>query len=245
MKVIFKRKSFTDECDDIADMIYEEYFGRVQTYIGNFFGFDLDYLYRVGKEEGKKRIAGILEKEYENCGDEVCERIREISGQWNQIAEEIFGIMEKIFECRMDKERMITAEFTVNVVCQRFLDAWKFDINYRKTDSEIILTCIHEILHFFWFEKWSAVFPDADREEYEAGIVWLFSEIAVDALCKETELKKYCITAKPAYQYFYDILINNSNMMEYFRKLYGQGNIVDFMKNGIEFIREQERFILG
>ncbi|MDO4300457.1 MAG: hypothetical protein Q4D26_03575 [Clostridia bacterium] len=244
MEVIFKIKNFTDDCNSIIDLLYEEENGRIQKYIADFFDLDISFLYKAGKEEGRKIILCKLKNEYLNMEQTINNKLCNITRKWNEVSKDIFNILENIFKYRLDQNRKIIGEFTINAVCPRYLDSWKFDINFRKNDEEIILACIHEIIHFIWFEKWSDVFPYYGKYEYNAPYLpWLFSEIAVDALLKETDLYKYCITDKPAYKHFYNIYINDKNMMEYFRELFRQGSIEDFMINGIKFIQENKNII--
>ena len=76
------------------------------------------------------------------------------------------------------------------------------------------------------------------KEMYEEDLVWSFSEIAIDAIFKETDLKQYCVSQFPAHKHLYEINYNNQNMMEYFRILYRKNSITEFMKIGIESVRK-------
>lgn len=49
-------------------------------------------------------------------------------------------------------------------------------------------------------------------------------------------MKKYCVTDKPAYKYFYDIDIEGRNMIDYFRELFVQSDMETFMKKGYEYV---------
>ena len=62
-------------------------------------------------------------------------------------------------------------------------------INYRKLSEEMLETCVHELIHYYWFHKWNALFKD----QYSSSLVWIFSEIAIDALFFETPLKNFFI----------------------------------------------------
>ncbi len=244
MPLIFRKKSFDDECNSITDIIYEEQYGRIQNYLSQCFKLDLDYLYKAGKQEGYNIISLILKQEYEESKAEIEKKITLITTKWKEVSDDVLNTIEDILKYKIDKEKSMTAEFTINAVCPRYLDTWSFDVNYRKSNEEIILTCIHEIIHFIWFEKWTEVFPYADKAEFNApALPWLLSEIVIDAILSETELKKYCVVDKPAYKYFYDIHIDGKNMMEYFKELFIHNDIKTFMKKGLEFVVTNKEII--
>ena len=48
---------------------------------------------------------------------------------------------------------------------------------------------------------------------------------------------------KPAYSYFYDIMIEDKNMMEYFRELFVSNNIQDFMIKGYKYVLKNREMI--
>ena len=106
------------------------------------------------------------------------------------------------------------------------------------------MTATHEILHFIWFENWKLIFPYEDETSYNVpDLPWLFSESAIDALFKEPLLKKYCYKEKPAYEYFYDVTLQEKNMIQVFAKLYRKSlSIEDFMIQGYHLIQANKEF---
>ena len=244
MRVFFRKKDFDEDCDSIITILYLEKNGRAQRYIANFFHLDLDYINKVDRETGGKYIREALIDEGMRSEAIINQRIDVIGKRWSMVSKHIFTVLNEIFKCPFSEEKDISAEFSINAMSPYNYDTLSFDVNYRKNDDEIILGCIHEIIHFYWITKWTFVFPDVDKEdENTKHLTWLFSEIAIDAVLKETPLNKYCVNDKPAYKYFYDIQINGKNMLEYFRELFVQENMEDFMRKGIEFIHENRQFI--
>lgn len=154
------------------------------------------------------------------------------------------SLLYDLFGCEKMYKNDIIAELSINSVCPRYLETWSFDINYRKSIEEMILTCVHVIIHFVWFEKWSKLFKNVSKDEYNApSETWLLSEIVIDAIIKETELKKYCSEDKPAYKHFYDIQIDGVNMMEHFRGLFNSGDINKFMIEGYRYVMENKQLL--
>lgn len=243
MKVIFTRKDELDDYSAIADFFYDNEVGRIQTYIANTLNLDLHYLNRLDFDEKVLFISNKLQKEYINTSNIIDNKIIEINTLWDLVCEDVFSILSKEFDLKLPSNKPINAEFTLNVVCPRYLDKWAFDINYRKNNNEIILICIHEIIHFIWFEKWRYIFPNVKDYEYNApSLSWLFSEIAIDAIMKESDLYKYCYVDKPAYKHFYGKCIDDIDIMEFFRKLYKDNNMSEFMIKGYDFILDSKDF---
>ena len=244
MSVIFKRKSFKEDCDSIFNIIYDEEYGRVQNYLAKNFELDLDLLYSLGKNAGYNIISQTLSVHYENSEVEIIDKIDVFSRYWKDIECDVFRILYDIFECKKIYKNDIIAEFSINSVCPRYLDKWSFDINYRKSIEEMVITCIHEIIHFVWFEKWAELFENTSKEEYNApNATWLLSEIVIDAIIKETELKKYCSEKQPAYKHFYDIQIDDVNVMAYFRNLFNSCDIHKFMSEGYRYVVENKQLL--
>ena len=71
----------------------------------------------------------------------------------------------------------------------------------------------------------------------------MISEIVIDAIIKETELKKYCSEKQPAYKNFYDIQIDDVNVMAYFRNLFNSCDIHKFMSEGYRYVVENKQML--
>ena len=243
MKVNFKRKNEFDDYSSIATFFSNNNISRVQSYISNNLNFDLSYLCNLDFDMKIDYIYKKLHKEYLEVSPIIDNKIIEVNTLWNLVCDDIFSILSKEFDLILTSNRVISAEFTLNVVCPRDIDRWSFDINYRKSNDDIILVCIHEIIHFIWFEKWKYIFPDNNDFNFDTpSLSWLFSEIAIDAIMKESDLNKYCCVDKPAYKHFYNTYIDEVEIMEFFRQLYKDNSMDEFMSKGYEFIVENENF---
>lgn len=244
MSVVFKRKSFKEDCDSIVNIIYDEKYGRVQNCLAKNFELDLNLLYSLDKNASYNIITQTLSVHYENSEIEITDKIAIFNRCWKDIEYDVFRILCDIFECEKIYKKDIIAEFSINSVCPRYLDRWSFDINYRKNIEEMVLTCIHEIIHFVWFEKWAELFENTSKEEFNApSATWLLSEIVIDAIIKETELKKYCSEKQPAYKHFYDVQIDGVNVMEYFGNLFNSCDIREFMTEGYMYVVENKQLL--
>lgn len=105
-----------------------------------------------------------------------------VQNEQNNNAAAIAGKIEKM-NCLWQENR------DVNCVCPYDFENKRIYINYRKSSEEMLETCVHELIHYYWFHKWNALFKD----QYSSSLVWIFSEIAIDALFFETPLKNFFI----------------------------------------------------
>lgn len=105
-----------------------------------------------------------------------------VQNEQNNNAAAIAGKVEKM-HCLWQENR------DENCVCPYDFENKRIYINYRKSSEEMLETCVHELIHYYWFHKWNALFKD----QYSSSLVWIFSEIALDALFFETPLKNFFI----------------------------------------------------
>lgn len=105
-----------------------------------------------------------------------------VQNEQNNNAAAIAGKVEKM-HCLWQENR------DEKCVCPYDFENNQIYINYRKLSEEMLETCVHELIHYYWFHKWNALFKD----QYSSSLVWIFSEIAIDALFFETPLKNFFI----------------------------------------------------
>ena len=75
--------------------------------------------------------------------------------------------LEKTLKIKWPKKEKITCHVGLLPVCPRDIEGRTFIINYGINKENLIATCIHEICHFFYFEKWKEIYPNYKNEEFE------------------------------------------------------------------------------
>ena len=235
MQLLFRRNSFENDLSSITNILKlngTEH-DRVKKYLCDSFHIDLGTVKNKNYPELEEYITPFLRAEYENCESVVLQKIELLQKEWNLIQHIVLSVFEKIFERNYFQEEIFQVNLSVNYVCPYNLEQRNFDINYRKTVDEVLESCIHELIHFYWFHKWEELF-ESKYNEYQ-NLVWQFSEIAVDAIFKETELKGYLSSENPAHKYLYEIEVNNQKLTDIIRRMFRENDIDGFMKKGIEF----------
>lgn len=229
MNILFCKAPIEEDINSILSLLtLNEEHMRVKKYICEYFHIPTELaLQNNAALETTVRI--IVQNEQNNNAEAIAGKIEKMNCLWQENHDEISRTLRSIFECTLESQQL-RALMSVNCVCPYDFENNQIYINYRKSSEEMLETCVHELIHYYWFHKWNALFKD----QYSSSLVWIFSEIAIDALFFETPLKKYCVSQHPAHDHLYEESYKGQNLMEYFRKLYRDHSMADFMRLGIE-----------
>lgn len=249
MNLLFRANSFREDYKSISSLLLLEgkEHNRAKRFLCESFQLDTDFVFAcgadhgIGKTEIEDYLIPILQKEYQESEQPMKSKIAAVSERWSGVSDKVSQILDEVYGTTYPDEPAIRANFTINYMCPYDYGNQSFDVNFRKSTEEIIESCIHEIIHFYWFRKWEILFKEKYSEHQH--LIWKFSEIAIDAIFRETDLKGFCVREKPAYQYFYGIELHKKNLMEYFRELFVQNGMEEFMEKGIGFLIENENLI--
>lgn len=233
MELIFSVNTFENDYESISDLLcLGAEHDRVKQYLCSAFNMDINMIDGKSREEINAYLRPVIFAEYTKAQAPMNEKLAAVSDKWTSMREDVLNILHSIFGVEHSEETL-RVFLSVNYVCPYDFENKRIFINYRKTTDEIAEACIHELIHYYWFTKWDMIFENSSFDEH---LAWKFSEIAIDALFKETDLKKYCVREKPAHEHFYDIETENENMIGHFRALFSQNDIDGFMKKGMEYL---------
>lgn len=235
MRLIFSVNTFENDYEYILGLLaLGAEHNRVKRYLCSSFQVDINNIENKSRQDIDAYLRPIIYTEYIKAEDRMNEKLAGISDKWSIVKEDVSRILCDIFKCECDADETIQVFLSINYVCPYDFDSKRIFINYRKTEEEIIGSCIHELIHYYWFKKWDSLFEDTNA--FDDHLAWKLSEIAVDAVFKMSELNKYCVKEKPSYEFFYDIEIDNENMIGHFRKLFSENSINEFMKKGMDYL---------
>ena len=210
------------------------------TYIANHYNINLSELQGKSLEQRKEIITNILTPIYNVKLNQMKNKIADYQQYWNENAAKVCEQFEKIFKIGFKGIRQFTAYINLNPMCPRYLNDDSFDIYYINKPEDCFKTCVHELIHFYWFQVWQEVFEDANPETFECPhLEWLFSEIVVDPIIYYSELNQFNFK-QPAYAYFYNSKFKDENVIEFFRKLYRSNSLETFMEKGIKLLKDNE-----
>lgn len=194
----------------------------------------------LSEKYNSKRYDEVLRTIYEISKDEIEEKQKAFQAYWDENRVEIQEKLERIFNIELDdKFNDIIGTINLNPVMPRFLDEKRFDIFYLFDEKAALASSLHELIHFIWFDVWNRHFND-DKKEYETPhLKWIFSEMVVDVIRDNSGLKKLDPFKHSTYEEFYDIKIENQNLMYIINEIYLNSNsIEEFMEKGYEFCED-------
>lgn len=101
----------------------------------------------------------------------------------------------------------------------------------------VMLTKLAILNRFKYTNKWEF------NSDFDAkNKVFMFVDVAADAVFKNSELSKIC--DKPSYQYFYNLQIDDENVMDKFNNLYKNISLDEFFDEVYIFIhRNYQKFL--
>lgn len=168
-----------------------------------------------------------------------------LQGKWDSVKEEFFCIISKIFGVTFSNKvkhntfcylQLLPLD---EIVCESNTIYLNYNYSNEQMFSKFIVMLVKNLIVKFWRQNENLAF----QTNYEANNrLWLFAEIAVDAMFYNSELKKFCV--EPTYKYFYSIRINNIKFMEDFRSLFNKVGVEDFLNEVYYFVYENFDYLI-
>ncbi|MFW6282861.1 MAG: hypothetical protein ACOC1P_02300 [Minisyncoccales bacterium] len=190
------------------------------------------------KQEKKEIVKNYINDWFNNKENlnELNKRIKEIEKQWRKIEDKYFNRLFSLLDLKKPKKRDIKCYVSINPICPRDLNRDLFSVFYKYSLNHIMVLIAHEILHFYYFDKWREVFPDSDKKTFEGPhIIWHLSEIMAPILLAQPQMQELLNKLDTGYQEHGKIIINGKNIIEHFDELY---NEFDRNKDFSEFLEQ-------
>lgn len=150
--------------------------------------------------------------------------------RWNEIWDKYMLILLSYFKLEKPRFKEIHSWISFSPVSPRYLDSWSFPIFFDRPLRSQIFIASHEIFHFFWFQKFTELFPEFEHNgiDYSSpNLIWHLSEIMATVtlsseqvflqIYNEGELK---VARNQMSKPHKEARIGNLNFIEYFRRLY-------------------------
>lgn len=203
-----------------------------------YFGLNVAMFKNLSIEERKNLLKHTIEEIYNKQRNAIDKSINDMQKLLPTFEEDLISIFADVFNIKYDGNEDYVIMAGISPMCPRFLEAKSFDICIFNTFKQINQTIVHEMIHFFWFEKLKELNFNLNATDKEyPNPIWLISEIVVDCIIKDTELKKYLANSHPAYNIFYSTEIGGENIINKFDKEFKNA------KNIVEFIKFTENFL--
>jgi len=189
----------------------------------------------------KAYVRDILSQLYLDLKDELKKKAEIWQKTWQQKLPQIERALSVAYETEIvDLLNEMRAYPNLNPVCPRYLDSKTFYIFYNIDNDRAIRTCLHEIMHFLWFYKWQEYFHD-DSAEYDVPhLKWIFSEMVQDTMTQNTPLKSLFDGKTNAYDYFYNMMIEEHPILETLAHFYRNGGLRGLFEDGYAYCKNHE-----
>ena len=236
----FKLQQKTIECS--AEIIYEFAFENknVNKNLLEYFSINVDD-FKNANSKGKLQIIKEATKSlYDKNAILFKQKQAEIDQLLTKRQKEIEKILSQTFNLLINKT--IKVYLGVCPICPRYLNDFSFDICIFESNEGILQTIIHELIHFYWFAKMENMGYKLSAQDKECpSLPWLITEIVVDSIFKNTNLKQFLFNQEPAYHVFYSATINGQNLIESFNNMFAASqNIEEFISATMEFMEENK-----
>lgn len=195
--------------------------------------------------ERKAYLTDALGKIYDDNIDALDTKVKACQQTWESNKDKITQMFSKVFEINAkDILNDIKVSVSLNIICPRDLETHWMSTFWRANDANFLETLIHESIHFAWFYVWQKHFHDNPQEYNTPHMKWLLSEMVVDTLLRNTELKTLFRNYKySAYSYFYDMKVGDRCVLDILSEIYNTHTLTDFMELAYDFIQKNQEEI--
>ncbi len=222
IKVQFKLKPIDEQIEIVKSFLKEK--DSFSSMIAGY--FNLQDCFTLPTRQKNALIKRTLTDLFNKNLDFMAEKVKEFQSIWDKNKNEINAELKNIFDKNFNFK--CTANINLNPVCPRYLDTLSFDLNAWQNSDAMLETCIHEIVHFCWFEVYKKQFKNLTDADFNSpSLHWLISEIAIDPIFKLSALKKF-VVYPPAYEYLYSEKIGKKNLMKVVSDFYKKHSLKDF-----------------
>lgn len=188
-----------------------------------------------------KKVNSICEQESDRL-TKICVQLQQM---WEGYREEYLNIIRNAFDIK------INYNITDNTYCYlQHLPINEVDLkdniiylDCNKNIDEIFKNFIIMLTKLILVNRWNYINNWNFNTEFEAkNKIWMFVEIAIDAVFANSTLGKICNT--PSYKYFYSLKLKGVNMMKHFRDLYNILPLDDFFTEVYIYVRDSYQKIM-
>ena len=167
-------------------------------------------------------IEQIVTDKYDDNKEKIKEETKRYNDIWSKYNDVYFEALSKYLNMKWPENiKTIDASVGLIPVFPRYLESNSFALSTEVVEEEVIATAAHESLHFFWFKKWKELYPNCPIREYDSPhLVWQYSEMVTDPILNSKEINKVLNIEEKAYDSFYEIIDNNTLLMDNLKEIY-------------------------
>jgi len=158
---------------------------------------------------------------------------------WNKYHDKFMSQMTSYFNCNNLNIKHIKVGIGNIPVCPRNIEEKTFYMHKKDQKEQVIETCMHECCHFFFFEKCKEILKETNSNP--PSMLWYLSEIVIDPILNLKQMKDIFSYPFKSYDYFYEIVLDEKNMMEHIKRIYRENDIEIAIKLSYEYLKENKK----
>ena len=201
----------------------------------------------VNAELERRKIAyRFFSRVYEEQMLAMEQALKRFNRRWPKLNDKVMLALSDVIEKEWsEKDRIVHVYMSMNPVCPRFIKVRSFDIFYKGNFREMAVTCVHELSHFLYFDKWKEVFPETNEKEFDYPyLVWKLSEMVPAIILNDKRIHKVVDFDFGAYPQFEKCKIDGRPLLSYLQGFYdNRKNFADFLRKSWRFVKAHEREI--
>lgn len=183
-------------------------------------------------------ICNLIKDRINKFNNDNKDKLKKYELLWNRYQDKYINIMEDYFKISLNKE--INAYLGLLPVCPRFIEGLSFYFDLCD-EERFIDICMHEICHFYFFEKCKKIFKNWKYEDFDnPSLLWYLSEIVIDAILNRKEVQSLFDHQFRSYDNFYDIYLENKCIVDIIKDIFDNNDIECAIKKGLIFLKENE-----
>lgn len=186
-----------------------------------------------------KNITRAVETTNAKALDRMRDMCNQLQEKWDSYREEFLQYLSLGLDITFNKGERYNTYCQLQLLPINEIDTTNniIYLDCNKSVDEAFKTFIIMVTKAMLLDRWRYINKGEFSYEFDRhNKIWLFAEIAVDAIFANTSLSKVC--ENPSYKYFYNIIINNTCFMQEFRKLYTKVSLEDFFTSVYMFVHE-------
>lgn len=189
-------------------------------------------------KDNTKIISGIIKDrilKFNNDNKDILDKYKLL---WDKYNDRFIKAMEDIFQVTINKD--INASIGLLPVCPRNIKDLSFSFDLCDDDSFIEI-CMHEICHFYFFEKCKKIVKDWKYTDFDnPSLLWYLSELVIDAILSRKEVQKIFKHEFKSYDNFYNIYIDDICIIDIIKNIFNSNDIKTAIKEGLKYLVDNE-----
>lgn len=191
------------------------------------------------------KITNCVEKIINTDSENILDHCRQLEEIWINNCDKYFDILNNCLGIELNEDILLHTYCYLHYLPINKIDPENYImcLDCNKSIKELFTTFIIMLTKAIIINKFNYFNGiEMDCVFDRKNKVWMFAEIAIDAIFANSDLKDFC--QYPSYKYFYSLKLDGVNVMDEFRKLYTKISLEDFLNSVYMFVHKNYNILL-